>query len=280
MWGPVAKCRPSPEPDVYVVECEHIRLDGAVHEQPFRGMAVLVCVGGLEADRLALWPIRHALSFARCSEIGGADWPERLAKRVAAVQPQFATAVVYVGTDAVVATETVQSVVDSIRRQLQPVLAGVVVVSADCARLAQLREVSGFVQGVTVTTGDTARHVFAALSVFLAPDQLNGIDWEDLAPVFGTAERPTLLADAMWMRHGDGRLIFLNPDDPVVIRNAGWIVATPLVQALRYDELRRIQQALRNLAGEKTTSITFAANNALMPGLVPAAIGLVPLLCR
>ena len=177
----------------------------------------------------ALQPIRHALSFGRCTAIGGAGWPERLAERVAAVQPEFASAVVYVGADAIVVAETVQSIVDSIRSQVQPGLAGVVVVSTDSARLAELREVSGFVRGATVTSGVTARNVFVALSAFLAPDQLNGIDWVDLAPVFGSAQRPTLLAEAMWMRQKDGRLVFFDPDGPAVLRDAGRIVGMRMV---------------------------------------------------
>jgi hypothetical protein len=87
--------RPSiAEPVVLVTECHHVQhADGGDESEHFRSMALLVRFCVTQVDRLVLQLLQHALAFARCAEIGGVEWSKRLAERVAALRPEFATAV-------------------------------------------------------------------------------------------------------------------------------------------------------------------------------------------
>ena len=268
--------------EVYLTESHNV-LNGGVDEAPtsYRGMTVLVSFSADEYDWRALWPIRHALAFGQTSHWTGTGWPDRLAERVSAGLPQFATAVVFVGTNADVVAETVQSAIDALHGQFASALAAVIVVSESCGGLASLRGVTGFVRGAGTTSGETARQVFLCLSVFLAPETLNGIDMVDFLPVLGPANAPTVVAEALWIREGKGHLVYPSSVDQQAIASAGWIVAMPFVRGggWGWSELSRLQRALRETTDGSATSITFATNNAVAPGLLPTSIGWVPILC-
>ena len=269
--------------EVYAAECRN-RMpsqpgDPDATEDDFRAAAVLVALSASEADRLTLWPLRHGLSFARCTVIGGAEWPERLAETVADKAPEFVTAVVYVGSDTELVVETVQSAIDALHRQFGSVLAAVVTVAADSERFTMIAGATGFVRGATVTTAETALHMFLVLSTFMAPESLNGIDMVDLLPILGPAEAPTVLAVAMWLRAGDGRLVCTSLQDEQAVATAQRIVAAPLIHAWGWDSVRRFRLALRSVASAASSQVVFATNGALMLGILPPSVGLVPILC-
>lgn len=270
-------------PEVYLAHCHNVMSsvtgEAASPANSFKASAVLVNFSNDAADQLALWPLSHALSFAQCSVICGVEWPKRLAEHVAAVEPQFATAVVFVGSNVDLVAETVQSAIDVLQQQFASTLAAVVVVSATTERLAMLRGVTGFVRGVDVTDGDTARHVFLALSTLQASEALGGIDIIDLLPALGTAVAPSVMAQALWFREGDGSLAYPTAGDKYAVANARRIVAVPFIRGLDWSELRRFHGAVRRDATACRSPIVFATNNALVPGLLPSTVGSVPILC-
>jgi hypothetical protein len=159
---------------VFIAECHHVQSLTGGDSEHFRAMSLLVSLFGTEADRAALWPLRHALAFARCAVVGGAEWPDRLAEHVAALRPTFATATVFVGSSTNIVAETVQSAIDTLYRQFSSALV-VVVVSGTAESLLSLDGVHGFVHGVRSTAGDTAGQVFLALASLHACETLNGI---------------------------------------------------------------------------------------------------------
>jgi hypothetical protein len=271
--------------EVHLVECHNmfggICIGVDPRELGLRGVALLVNLSTDEADRAALWSIRHALSFGRCSSavFGGIDWPDRLAKRLKATEPQFVAAVIFTGCNADVAAETVQLVVDLLRDAFGDALGVLVVVSPTTADFVELRGVTGFIRGAQATTGETARQVFLALSVLLAPKTLNAIDVEHLLAVLGPASAPTVLAEALWLRDGGGRLIVAGNADRMALRASTQVIAVPLVQAMQLDELRRFHAALRSDLPESVGPIIFAVCDPLPLGALLLCIGWVPILC-
>ena len=101
----------------------------------------------------------------------------------------------------------------------------------------------------------------------------------DLLPALGSAHAPTVVAEALWIRDGDGHLVYPSSADQHAIASSERIVAVPFVQGWGWGELHRLQRAIREATGESTTLITFATNDALTPGLLPVGIGWVPILC-
>lgn len=280
LLGPGAFSDVTAGPDVYIAECHHVQSTGDDREaENFRAMALLVSVSADSADRMALWPLRNALAFARSTAIDGSEWPERLAACIATLQPVFATAVVFVGSDTGEVAETVQSAIDVLYQQLGSTLAAVVVVSATTERLAVLRGVTGFVRGVDVTDGDTARQVFLALSSFIAPETLGGIDLIDLLPALGTALAPSVMAQALWLREGGGSLVYPTGADKHAVANARRVVAVPFLGGSDWSELQRFSGAVRQNATACRSPVVFATNSALVPGLLPFSISWVPILC-
>lgn len=278
--GPAALSDLAEGPDVYIAECHHVQPAGDDCEaEHFRAMAVLVSVSADSADRMGLWPLRNVVAFARCTAIVGSEWSERLAERIATLQPVFATAVVFVGSDASEVAETVQKVIDTLHQLLGSTLALVVVASSSTEHFASLDGVSGFVRGVEVTNGETARQVFLALSTLIAPEALGGIDMIDLLPALGTAGFPSLIAEALWFREGGGSLVYHIGADKHAVANARRVVAVPFIRGLDWSELRRFHGAVRQDATACRSPIVFATDNALMPGLLPSNVGWVPIFC-
>jgi hypothetical protein len=156
--------------ELYVTEAHHD--SGSAGEGPshsFRGLHLLISFAADEAERRRLWPVQTALAFGRTTHWTGADWPQRLATLTAASRPDFALAVVYAGAGERVVAQTVQGSIAELQRQLGPALAAVVVVAEVGAWTAELQGVTGFVRGASPTSSETARQVYLALSVFLAP---------------------------------------------------------------------------------------------------------------
>jgi hypothetical protein len=269
--------------EVYVSQCRNVAppnsSDPALPNDEYTAATILVSLSASATDRLALWPLRHALSFAQCSVICGAEWPKRLAEQLAAVEPQFATAVVFVGSNVDLVVETVQAAIDVLYRQFGSTLTAVVVVPATTERFALLRGVTGFVRGVAVTSGDTARQVFLVLSSLIAPEALGGIDLIDLLPALGTAIAPSVMAQGLWFREGDGSLVYSAVADKNAVAHACHVVAVPFIRGSDWSELRRFHRALREGATACRLPIVFATNNALVPGLLPSNVGWVPILC-
>jgi hypothetical protein len=189
-------------------------------------------------------------------------------------------AVIYGGSDGDSDAETVQAGVDELRSCFGAALAATVIVSAEPYQFASVNGVNGFICGASGTSAETARSVFLCLAMLSAPKALNGIDLVDLLPVLGTASTPTMLADALWLRDGEGRLVFASAADASTVRCAARIVAVPLIEGpWGWAELRRFSQAVTAEAVEATSEIVFAAEGPLAPGLYSAQVSMVPILC-
>jgi hypothetical protein len=111
--------------EFYVTECENVAAPETTpfddRLEPFRACTVLVSFATSDAERAALWPLRHALAFGQTvSEVcDGAEWlqklPKRLAARLKAPSHDLVTVVVYGGSAGDSDAETVQAAVDALR---------------------------------------------------------------------------------------------------------------------------------------------------------------------
>lgn len=277
--------------EFYVTECENVDVPSLTPFgdpfDPFRACTVLVSFAASEAERAALLPLRHALAFGQTSSAvcDGAEWLQKLSKRLSerlkAADHGLVTAVIYAGSGGDSDAETVQAAADALRQCFGASLAVLLVVTGDSAhQLSRVTGVSGFVVGASGTNAETARSVFLCLAMFMAPKTLNGIDLFFLEPVFGTATEPTVLVNAIWLRDGEGRLVFASAADAQAVHCAGQVVAFPLIDGpWSWSELRRFCEAVRGEAVEPATKIYFAADGAIAPGLFPSGISIVPILC-
>ena len=192
-------------------------------------------------------------------------------------------AAIYAGSGGDSDAETVQSVADVLRQRFGASLAALLVVgdsSASSHQFNQVKGVSGFVVGVSGTDAETARSLFLCLAMLSAPKTLTGIDIFFLEPVFGTADSPTVLAEAIWLRNGEGSLVFTSAADAQAVRCAAHVVAFPLIDGpWGWAELRRNCEAIRAAADEAGSAVFFAADRAIAPSLLSSQISIVPILC-
>lgn len=271
--------------EVYIAECHNAFEGTCVGTDPrqfdFRGATVLVSFSLDAADRLSLWSLRHALSFAQCSSavFGDADWPERLQERLKLVEAEFVNVVVFVGSQNDVVAETVQAAVDTLHGSFGSKLRLLVMVAAATNKLTTLTDVSGFVRGAQATNGETAQHVFVALAMLMAPKTLNCMDLEDLSPVFGSADSPAILCEAVWLRSGDGPPVFLSSEDERAVRGAKYLVMTLLAARLRLSEVRHVCNSVHEVASLASDFAYFAPVNALQSGLQQERVGWALLFC-
>ena len=277
--------------EFYVTDCENVLPPESTPFseplEPFRACTVLVSFARSEAERAALLPLRHALTFGETSSAvcDGAEWlqklPKRLSERLKAVDHGLVTAVIYAGSGDDSDSESVQAVADALRQCFKASLAAVLVVADTSSRqFISVTGISGFVVGAGGTNAETARSVFLCLAMLMAPWTLNGIDFFDLVPVFGTAVEPTVLSDALWLRDEDGRLDFTTAADARAIRCATRVVAIPLIDGpWSWSELRRFCEAVRGQAVDAQSKIFFAPNGAIAPTLFSARVSVVPILC-
>jgi hypothetical protein len=230
---------------------------------------------------MALWSLRHALSFAQCSSavFGGTDWPERLHERLKLLEAEFVNVVVFVGLQNDVVAETVQAAVDTLRASFGSKLRLVVVVSAATDKLTTLSGVSGFVRGAQATSGETAQHVFVVLAMLMVPKTLNCMDVEDLAPVFGSANSPAILCEGVWLRSGEGPPMFLSDEDERAVRGAQYVVMTLFAAGLRLSEVRHVCNSAREIASSASSFVYFAPVNALQSGTHSERVGWALILC-
>ena len=277
--------------EFYVTECENVMPAETAPfgdpAKPFRACTVLVSFASGDAERAALLPLRHALAFGQTSSevCDGAEWlqklPKRLSERLKSADHDMVLAVVYGGSGGDSDSETIQAAADALRECFGASLAALLVVSVTGShQFRRVRGISGFVVGANGTNAETARAVFLCLAMFMAPKTLTGIDLFFLEPVFGTADSPTVLADAIWLRDGDGSLVFASAADAQAVRCAAQVVAFPLIDGpWTWSELRRFCAAVRAEAIEDTSPIFFAADGAISPSSLPAGIGMVPIIC-
>lgn len=271
--------------EVYVAECHNAFAGICVGMDPrqfdYRAATVLVSFSTDAADRKALWSLRHALSFSQCSSVvfGDADWPERLQERLKLVDAEFVNAVVFVGSQNDVVAETVQAAVDTLRGSFGSKLRLLVAASEATDKLTTLSGVSGFVRGAQATNGETAQHVFVALAMLMAPKTLNCMDTEDLMPVFGSADSPAVLCEAVWLRSGEGPPIFLSGADERAVRGADYLVMTVFAAGLRLSEVRHVCNSAREVATSASSFVYFAPVNALQSGIHSERVGWALFLC-
>ncbi|MEP7298347.1 MAG: hypothetical protein ABI702_19355 [Burkholderiales bacterium] len=142
---------------------------------------------------------------------------------------------VYAGSGDDSDAETVQAATDAIRQCFGANLAALLVVADTSShQFNQVQGVTGFVTGASKTSAETAQSMFLCLAMLSAPITLNGIDLVDLLPALGTASAPAVLADALWLRDGEGRLVFASVADAATVRGA----APPCQYDLRHLPLR------------------------------------------
>ena len=276
--------------EFYVTECENLAAPDSTPFgdplEPFRACTVLVSFARSDAERAALLPLRHALAFGQTSSevCDGADalqkLPKRLLERLKAADHGLVTAVIYAGAGGDSDAESVQAAADALRQCFGANLAALLVVAASSHRFVSVQGISGFVVGASGTDAETARSVFLCLAMLSAPKTLNGIDFEDLLPVLGSALAPTVLTNAVWLRNGEGRLVFASDAGASTVRCAARFVAVPLIEGpWGLAELRRFSKAIAAEATEATSGVVFAADGPIAPGLAPAQISMVPILC-
>ena len=107
-------------------------------------------------------------------------------------------AAIYAGSGGRSDAETVQAAVDSLQQCFGASLGALLVVADTSShQLSRVTGVSGSVVGASGTDAETVRSVFLCLAMFMAPKTLNAIDLFFLKPVFGTANSPTVLAEAI-----------------------------------------------------------------------------------
>ena len=278
--------------EFYVSECETILSPAATPfskpAEPILSCTVLVSFARSCADRAALRPLLTALSFGQtitgvCS---GSEWtkklPNRLSERLKSASHDFVTAVIFSGSDGDSGAETVQAAADVLRQHFGTSLTALLAVSHKLSshQFARVQGVSGFVVGASGTNSETARSVFLCLAMLSAPRTLNGIDLVDLQPVLGTAMEPTVVADAMWLRDGEGRLVFATAADAQAVRCAAKVAAFPLVDGpSSWTELHRVCKAVRGEANDSASMIYFAADKAIAPNLLTSRLSVVHILC-
>ena len=280
--------------EFYVTECENVMSPETTPFgdplKPFRACTVLVSFASGDAERAAHLPLRHALAFGQTSSevCDGAEWLQKLiralSERLKATNHDMVVAAIYAGSGGDSDAETVQSVADVLRQRFGASLAALLVVAADSSasshQFNRVKGVSGFVVGVSGTDAETARSLFLCLAMLSAPKTLTGIDLFFLEPVFGTADSPTVLVDAVWLRDGEGRLVFASAADGQAVRCAAHIVAFPLIDGpWGWAELRRNCEAIRAAADGAGSPVFFAADGAIAPNLLSSQISIVPILC-
>ena len=276
--------------EFYVTECENVASPtpaGEPHE-PFRACAVLLSFARSDTERAALRPLLTALSFGRTTTgvCSGSEWlqklPKRLSERLKAAHHGMVVAVVYAGSGGDSDAETVQAAADAIRQYFGSSLAALLVVadSTSCRQFDRVHGLTGFVTGARKTSAETARSMFLCLAMLMAPKTLNGIDFVDLHSVLGTATEPTVLADALWLRDAEGRLVFTSDADVSVVRSADRVLAVPLINGpWGRSELRLFCAAVQAEAFNSDGTEFFAADEAIAPCLFPGRVATVPILC-
>ena len=98
--------------------------------------------------------------------------------------------------------------------------------------------------------------------------------------MFGTADSPTVLANAIWLRDGDGCLVFASAADAQAVGCAVQVVAFPLVDGpWGWSELRRFCEAVRRQAVEPASKIYLEADGAIAASLLTSQVSKVLILC-
>ena len=142
--------------EFYVTECKNVNAPFSTQfgdlTEPFRARTVMVSFAKSNAERAALWPLRHALAFGQTSSsvCDGAEWlqklPKRLLERLKAVDYGLVTAVIYAGSGGRSDAETVQAAVDSMQQCFGASLGALLVVADTSShQLSRVAGVSGFV---------------------------------------------------------------------------------------------------------------------------------------
>ena len=277
--------------EFYVTECETVMPAESTPfnapAKPFRACTVLVSFARNHAERAALLPLRHALAFGQTSSAvcDGSDWlqklPKRLLERLKSTNHDMVAAAIYAGSGGDSDAETVQAAADALRQCFGASLAALLVVASTSShQFSQVQGVSGFVVGASGTNAETARSVFLCLAMLSAPRTLTGIDLIDLLSVLSTATEPTVLADALWLREQEGRLVFASAPDAQAVHGASKLLVVPLIDGpSSWTEMHRLCKAIRDQADESASMIYFAADEAIAPNIIPSGVSVVHILC-
>ena len=130
-------------------------------------------------------------------------------------------------------------------------------------------------RGAEATSGGTARQTFLAMAALMAPQTLNGIDIVDLLPLLGAADRPTVVAEAVWL---GGRLIYTSEASQRLMKASHRVLAVALALDLDWKGLRDIHAALTNDLLKRASVVVWAPVNAVEPGVLFEGVGAIILL--
>ena len=275
--------------EFYLTEFENELSSGpGLAVESYRACTVLVSFARGDSDRASIRPILSALAVGRTSSgvCSGPGWHEELASSLQsclqARRHDLVTAVIYSGAADDSGAEAINAARGALRGFFGASLAAILVVTdPGPSRFESVQGVSAFVVGAQGGSAEAARSVFLCLAMLAAPTTMNGIDFEDLWPVFGSASAPTVLAHAVWLPGRAERLEFAAPADADAVRRASRLVAVPLVAGpWRMAELLSLMSAVRAQAASSDSCIFFAPYCAMAPECMPCDFSLVPILCH
>ena len=262
--------------EVHIVEYHHI--DPGDRNDGWRPVTLLINFVDNPDARTTFSAVRHAFTSARCSShiFDGRDGVARLCRHLEGITFDTADAVFFAGEDADVAPHALQKIVYAVPANSRGLF---VLVGHDCRRWKPASGISGFVQGVSHTSPATAMSVFLLLAALSAPHTATCLDHEDVLASLGTAERPAVLVETIWLRE-QHQLVYPGTGDVLAIRQAAVISCHLIAASLRVTEMCAMMNAIRADA-DRDCSIGYQAPvDALITPYLHRGIGLMPMICR
>lgn len=262
--------------EVHIVEYQHI--DPGERNDGWRPVMLLINFVDNPDARTTFSAVRHAFTSARCSShvFDGGDGVARLCRHLEGMTFDSADAVIFAGADAYVSPHALQGIVDAVPVSSRGLFA---LVGHDCRRWNSASGISGFVRGVSVTSPSTAMSVFLLLAALSAPHTATCLDHEDVLASLGTAERPAVLVEAIWLRE-QHQLVYLCTGDVLAIRQASVISCHLIAAGLRVAEMYAMMNAVRADADRECSIGYQAPVDALITPHLHCGIGLMPMICR
>lgn len=262
--------------EAHIVEYHHI--DPGERNDGWRPVTLLINFVDTPDARTTFGAARHAFTSARCSShvFDGDDGVARLCQHLEGMIFDSADAVIFVGEDADVAPHALQEIVDAVPANSRGLF---VLVGHDCRRWNPASGISGFVRGVSLTSPATAMSVFLLLAALSAPHTVTCLDHEDVLASLGTAERPAVLVEAIWLRE-QHQLVYMETGDVLSIRQAPAISCHLIAAGLRVAEMFVMMRAVRADADWNCNINYQAPVDALITPYLHRGVALMPMICR
>ncbi len=285
-WTDMVDAKPDPAPlrggvEVHMLTYEPVgRLsirEGGDGWDGLPSATMLINFADESGSRSVFGALNQAFPSARCAgHVFGAGDPTADLSRVLGSE-RFATvdAVIFAGS-ADVAPPTLQAIVD-VLRLAAPGL--VIMVGDDCLRWGAIRGISGFVKGAPATTAATVMASYSLVAALSAPHTLTCLDHEDVGATLGTATKPAVLVEAVWLRE-DCRLVYVRVADSKVIGRARAMTCHLVAVELRLTEIRSMVNTLRADAAADCDITYQAPVNAYLAPFFHPNIALMTIICK